>query len=297
MTENARSIMNAQTRRIVMLAVDHGYFQGPTSGLEEPAKTLTPLLPHCDAISPTKGVFLHCVPPESATPVVLRASGGNAIVYSDPVELEREVRARGAGMEDEGALAALRAQVAEDIVNRELSNEGITVSAAEAARLGVAGVSVSIYVGARYQKQSILNLARMSDEGRAAGLLVLGITAVGKEMTRDARYLGLAARIAAEHGADVVKTYYCEGFEKVVRGCFAPIVIAGGKKVPEREALAFCRRAIDAGAAGVDMGRNIFQSERPLAMLRAVRGVVHDDLTPDAAYEMFRDLGAASPRT
>ena len=179
-------------------------------------------------------------------------------------------------------------------MNRELSNEGLTVSAAESARLGVAGVSVSIYVGARYQKESILNLARMCDEGSREGLIVLGITAVGKEMTRDARYLGLATRIAAEHGADVVKTYYCEGFERVVRGCFAPIVIAGGKKVPEREALAFCRRAIDEGAAGVDMGRNIFQSAHPVAMIRAVRAVVHENLSPDAAYEMFEDLSAVS---
>lgn len=288
-------IMNEETGRIVMLAVDHGYFQGPTSGLEEPAKTMKPLLSWCDAVSPTKGVFLHCMPPESEAPVILRASGGNAIVYSDPVELERELSIRAAGLSDEGSREALRERIAEDIVNRELSNEAITVSAGEAARLGVAGVSVSIYVGARYQKQSILNLARMSDEGRREGLIVLGITAVGKEMTRDARYLGLATRIAAEHGADVVKTYYCEGFEQVVRGCFAPIVIAGGKKVPEREALAFCRRAIDEGAAGVDMGRNIFQSAHPAAMIQAVRAVVHDDLTPDAAYEMFTDLSAAPP--
>lgn len=288
-------IMNEETGRIVMLAVDHGYFQGPTSGLEEPAKTMKPLLPWCDAVSPTKGVFLHCMPPESEAPVILRASGGNAIVYSDPVELEREFSIRAAGLSDEGSREALRERIADDIVNRELSNEAITVSAGEAARLGVAGVSVSIYVGARYQKQSILNLARMSDEGRREGLIVLGITAVGKEMTRDARYLGLATRIAAEHGADVVKTYYCEGFEQMVRGCFAPIVIAGGKKVPEREALAFCRRAIDEGAAGVDMGRNIFQSAYPAAMIQAVRAVVHDDLTPDAAYEMFTDLSAAPP--
>ena len=288
-------ITNEETGRIVMLAVDHGYFQGPTSGLEEPGKTVEPLLPWCDAVSPTKGVFLRCMPPETRTPVILRASGGNAIVYSDPVELERELSIRAAGVADEAARESLRERIADEIVNRELSNEAVTVSAAEAARLGVAGVSVSVYVGARYQKESILNLARMSDEGRREGLIVLGITAVGKEMTRDARYLGLASRIAAEHGADVVKTYYCEGFEKVVRGCFAPIVIAGGRKVPEREALAFCRRAIDEGAVGVDMGRNIFQSAQPVAMIRAVRAVVHEGLSPDTAYEMFEDLSAASP--
>ncbi len=292
MPEAVEAILNARTRRVVMLAVDHGYFQGPASGLEEPRKTLEPLLPYCDAISPTKGGFLHCVSPESQTPVILRATGGNAIVYSDPVEVERELRVRGAGMGDVAALDALRERIADEIVNRELSNEGVTVSATEAKRLGVAGVSASIYVGARYQKESILNLARLSDEGRGAGLLVLGITAVGREMKRDARYLGLASRIAAEHGADVVKTYFCEGFEEVVRGCFVPIVIAGGRKVPEREALSFCRRAMDAGAAGVDMGRNIFQSAHPAEMIRAVRGVVHDDLEAEAAYEMFQDLSA-----
>ncbi len=294
MSDQAMKIMNKKTRRIVMLAVDHGYFQGPTSGLEEPGKTMEHLMPYCDAVSPTKGVFLRCMPTEGKTPVILRASGGNAIVYSDPVELERELSIRMAGVENETAREALREQIADDIVNRELSNESITVSAAEAARLGVAGVSVSIYVGARYQKESIVNLALMSEEGRREGLLVLGITAVGKEMTRDARYLGLATRIAAEHGADVVKTYFCEGFERVVRGCFVPIIIAGGKKVHEREALMFCRRAMDEGAVGVDMGRNIFQSTHPVAMIQAVCAVVHDDLVPDAAYEMFRDLSAAS---
>ena len=288
------AILNERTKRVVMLAADHGYFQGPTSGLEEPRKTLAPLLPLCDAVSPSKGVFLRCFPPDGAAPVILRASGGNAVVYSDPVELERELAIRGAGVEDAAGREALRERIADEIANRELSNEGLTLSAAEARRLGAAGVSVSIYAGARYQRESILNLARMSEAGRREGLLVLGITAVGREMTRDARYLGLASRIAAEHGADLVKTYFCEGFEEVARGCFVPIVIAGGKKIPEREALAFCRRAVDAGAIGVDMGRNIFQSARPAAMMRAVRGVVHEDMTPDAAFEMFEDLGADS---
>lgn len=289
------AILNERTKRVVMLAVDHGYFQGPTSGLEEPRKILEPLLPHCDAVSPTRGVFLRCFPPESAAPAILRASGGNAVVYSDPVELERELAIRGAGVGDAAALEALRERIAGELANRELSNEGLSVSAEEAARLGAAGVSVSIYVGARYQKESILNLARVSEAGRRRGLIVLGVTAVGREMTRDARYLGLASRIAAEHGADLVKTYFCEGFEEVARGCFVPIVIAGGRKIPEREALALCRRAIDAGAIGVDMGRNIFQSARPVAMMRAVRGVVHEDMTPDAAFEMFEDLSAQSP--
>jgi len=286
----AGRIFNPRTGRTVMLAVDHGYFQGPTTGLENPRRTLEPLLPHCDAVSPTKGVFLHCFPRDNEAPVILRASGGNSIVYADPVELERELALRSPGAPDR---EGLRRQIADELTNRELSNEGITVSAEEAKRLGAEGVSVSIYVGARHQKASILNLARMSEEARREGLVLLGITAVGREMARDVRYLALASRIAAEHGADVVKTYYCEGFEKVVEGCFVPIVIAGGKKVPEREALEFCHRAIASGAAGVDMGRNIFQSEAPVAMIKAVRAVVHEGLKPGEAYEAFQEMRGA----
>ena len=285
----AARVLNPATGRTVMLALDHGYFQGPTTGLEEPRKTLEPLLPYCDAVSPTLGVFLRCFPENHSTPVILRASGGNSIVYADPVELEREVALRGQGVTGKER-EALRARVEDEIVNRELSNEGVTVPAGEAARLGAAGVSLSIYVGARYQKESILNLARMAEEARALGVMTLGITAVGKEMARDARYLGLASRIAAEHGADIVKTYFCEGFEKVVRGCFVPIVIAGGKKIPEKEALEFCHQAMQSGAAGVDMGRNIFQSEHPVAMIRTVREIVHSNLTPEKAIKMFREL-------
>ena len=294
----AARVLNPATGRTVMLALDHGYFQGPTSGLEEPRKTLEPLLPYCDAVSPTLGVFLRCFPENHSTPVILRASGGNSIVYADPVELEREVALRGQGVTGKER-EALRARVEDEIVNRELSNEGVTVPAGEAARLGAAGVSLSIYVGARYQKESILNLARMAEEARALGVMTLGITAVGKEMARDARYLGLASRIAAEHGADIVKTYFCEGFEKVVRGCFVPIVIAGGKKIPEREALEFCHQAMQSGAAGVDMGRNIFQSEHPVAMIQAVRAIVHKGLGPREALGLFEEAarnGAAPPQ-
>ena len=298
----AARVLNPKTGKTVMLALDHGYFQGPTTGLEEPRKTLEPLLPWCDAVSPALGVFLRCFPENHSTPVILRASGGNSIVYADPVELEREVALRGQGL-DAKAKEALRAQIADDMVSRELSNEGVTVPAAEAKRLGAVGVSLSIYVGARYQKESILNLAKMAEEARALGVMTLGITAVGKEMVRDARYLGLASRIAAEHGADVVKTYFCEGFEKVVRGAMVPVVIAGGKKIPEKEALEFCHQAMQSGAAGVDMGRNIFQSEHPVAMIQAVRAIVHEGLSPRQALGLFEEAsrsgasrGAASPQ-
>ena len=292
-------ILNPETGRTVMLAVDHGYFQGPTTGLEDPRGTLEPLVAHCDALSPTKGILMRCLPPEISTPIILRASGGNSIVYRDPVELEREFKIRAQGVTDREELHALREGIAEELSNRELSNEGITVSVEEAMRLGVEGISVSIFVGSRYQKDTILNLAKMSDEARKEGLLLLGITAVGKELDRDARYLALASRIAAEHGSDIVKTYYCENFDKVVKGCFVPIVIAGGKKIPEKDALEFCYRAMDSGACGVDMGRNIFQSDSPVAMIKAVRAIVHDDLKPNEAYEVFQDMReaeAAVPR-
>ena len=282
------NLLNERTGKIVMLAVDHGYFQGPTSGLEKPENTIEKLIPFCDAVSPTKGIFLHCMPKKVKVPVILRASGGNSIVYSDPVELEREVALRSLG-NIEVNTDEVREQIEEQMIDRELSNEGITVSAEEAKSLSVSGVSISIYVGSKYQKESILNLSKMSEGTRNNGLELLGITAVGKEMKRDARYLGLASRIAAEHGADIVKTYYCDDFQKVVNGCFVPIVIAGGKKIPEKDALDVCYRAISDGAVGVDMGRNIFQSSFPIAMMKAVDAVVHEGFKTETAFELFND--------
>tara|TARA_A100001037_G_scaffold306593_1_gene353043 strand:- start:2179 stop:3042 length:864 start_codon:yes stop_codon:yes gene_type:complete len=281
------NLLNDRTGKIVMLAVDHGYFQGPTTGLEKPKDTIEQLIPFCDAVSPTKGIFLHCMPKEVKVPVILRASGGNSILYSDPIELEKEVILQSANKIEESN--AIREQIQAQMTDRELSNEGITVSAEEAKSLLVEGVSISIYVGSRYQKDSILNLSKMSEGARKNGLELLGITAVGKEMKRDSRYLGLASRIAAEHGADIVKTYYCDDFEKVVNGCFVPIVIAGGKKIPEKDALEICYRAISDGAVGVDMGRNIFQSRYPVAMMKAVGAVVHEGLNPETAFELFND--------
>ena len=283
---------NPASKRTVMLAVDHGYFQGPTTGLEQPRMLLQELMPHCDALSPAKGVLYHCIDQPCLKPIILRISGGNSMVYSDPVELERELARRGTHLAQQGALGQmeqLRAQIQEEMVDRELANEGLTVSLAEAKRLGVQGVSVSIYVGSRYQRQTIENLARVVDETRPEKIAVLGITAVGKGLKRDARYLALASRIAAEHGADIVKTYYCENFEKVVDGCFVPVVIAGGKKLPELEALQMCADALQAGAAGVDMGRNIFQSENPRAMIQAITKVVHERYAPKEAYAFFQE--------
>jgi putative autoinducer-2 (AI-2) aldolase len=233
--------------RTVMLAVDHGYFQGPTTGLENPRKTITPLLPYADSLMLTRGVLRTSVDSSQPVPVVLRVSGGTSIL-------------------------------------KELSNEVVTTSVEEAIRLNASAVAVSIFVGSEFEKQTLSNLASLVDEGERYGMPVLAVTAVGREMARDARYLGLACRIAAELGASVVKTYYCEGFRKVVDGCPVPVVIAGGKKLPERDALQLAHDAVSDGAAGVDMGRNIFQSENPVGMIKAVRAIVHEGKTVDQAY-------------
>ncbi len=242
--------------RTVMLAVDHGYFLGPTSGLEDAGKTIKPLLPYADALMPTRGIVRTSIDPSTGTPIVLRVSGGNSILDED------------------------------------LSNEGLTVSMEDAVRLNVAAVAISIYVGSPNQKETLLNMAKLIDEGHRYGIPVLAVTAVGKNMGRDARYLALACRIAAELGAHFVKTYYCEGFEKVVKTCPVPIVMAGGKKLPELEALELTYSAVSRGAAGVDMGRNIFQSDSPVAMIQAVRAIVHDSATPKKAYEIYKSLKA-----
>jgi len=245
--------------RTVMLAVDHGYFLGPTSGLEDAGRTVKPLLPYADALMPTRGILRTSVPPSAEIPIVLRVSGGNSILS-------------------------------------ELSNEGITVSMEDAVRLNVAAVALSIYVGSPHEKQTLLNLARLIDEGQRYGIPVLAVTAVGKEMARDARYLALCCRIAAELGAHVVKTYYCEGFEKVVKTCPVPLVMAGGKKLPEFDALELTHNAIIRGAAGVDMGRNIFQSEAPTAMIQAVKAIVHENARPKMAFEMYQSLKGAGKK-
>ena len=236
--------------KTVMLAVDHGYFLGPTSGLEKPGDTIEPLAPLADTLMLTRGVLRSCVDPGVTTPIVLRVSGGNSILG-------------------------------------ELSDEGIIASMEDAVRLNVAGVAHSIYVGSPNQKETLLNLAELVDEGEHYGIPVLAVTAVGKDMVRDARYLGLACRIAAELGAHFVKTYYCEDFEKVVESCPVPIVIAGGKKLPEREALQLAFDAVSHGASGVDMGRNIFQSDSPVGMIKAVRAIVHDGVSVDDAYAIY----------
>ncbi|MFH1255927.1 MAG: 3-hydroxy-5-phosphonooxypentane-2,4-dione thiolase [Candidatus Diapherotrites archaeon] len=242
----------------VMLAVDHGYFLGPTSKLEQPRKTIEPLLPYADALMPTRGVVRKCVDSNMKVPIVLRVSGGNSVLSED------------------------------------LSNEEITTSMEEALRLNASAVAFSIYVGAKFEHQTLKCLSELVNEGERFGMPVLAVTAVGKELgQKDARFMALSCRIAAELGAHFVKTYYCEGFEKVVDATPVPLVIAGGKKMDtELDALQMAFDAIQAGAAGVDFGRNIWQNPQPVAMIKAIRAVVHENMNPKEALEVYKKNSA-----
>ncbi|KAA9131731.1 3-hydroxy-5-phosphonooxypentane-2,4-dione thiolase [Microbacterium caowuchunii] len=240
--------------KTLMLAFDHGYFQGPTSGLENLERSILPLVPQADALMCTRGALRTTIPAENGKGIVLRASGGPSVL-------------------------------------KELSDEEIAVSIDDAVRLDAAALAVQVFIGGDNETKSVKNLTTLVDQGQRTGIPVLAVTAVGRDMVRDARYFRLATRISAELGAAFVKTYYVEdGFETVTSSCPVPIVIAGGKKVEEKEALRISYQAIQEGAAGVDMGRNVFQSEHPAAMLSAIRGVVHDGLTPAEAYELFQSL-------
>ncbi len=250
MKNRLSKVISPKTGKTVMLAVDHGYFQGPTTGLKTPKESLVPLLPYADSLFVTRGILRNCIDANTNIPIFLRVSGGPSVLG-------------------------------------ELSNEDITTSMKEALRLNAVGVGLSIFVGAKNEDRTISNLGRLVNEAEEYGMPVLAITAVGKEMARDALYLGLASRMAAEIGAHMVKTYYCDDFKSVVEGCPVPIVIAGGKKIPEKDALQMARNAIDDGAVGVDMGRNIFQSENPVGMIQAVRAVVHENKSADEAFEIY----------
>ncbi len=249
-------IIRPETGRTVMLAIDHGYFLGPTSGLEQPSTQCAPLASYADTLMLTRGVLRTSIPSDTATPIVLRVSGATSVLQDD------------------------------------LSDETIITSVEECIRLNAAGMALSVFVGAPHQHRSIANLARLVDEGERYGIPVVAVTAVGKEMGRDARYLSLASRICAEMGAHLVKTYYCEDFEKVSSTCPVPVVVAGGKKLPELEALEMTADALAGGAVGVDMGRNIFQSDSPAAMIQAVRAVVHGNATAAEAFEVYREQRA-----
>jgi putative autoinducer-2 (AI-2) aldolase len=244
-------IIKPKSGRCVMLAVDHGYFQGPTTGLSNLGKTVEPLLPYADALMITRGAIRNWIDPAVDIPIILRVSGGQSIL-------------------------------------KELSNETIITCIEDAIRINATAITCSIYVGGEFEKETIHNLSKLVDDGEEYGIPVLAVTAVGKDMVRDARYLSLASRICVEIGAHIVKTYYTEDFGKVVEACRnVPVVIAGGKKLPEMDALKMAFNAISEGAVGVDMGRNIFQSDNPVGMIQAVRAIVHENKTVDEAYGIY----------
>src|SRR5512142_1227199 len=249
-------VFNPASGRTVMLAFDHGYFQGPTSGLERIDVSILPLLPYTNALMLTRGILRTTIPASYGHGLVLRASGGPSIL-------------------------------------NELSNEQLAVDIEDAIRLNVSAMAVQVYVGGEFETQTVNNMTRMVDMGNRYGMPTLGVTAVGKDMVRDAQYFRLATRICAELGAQFVKTYYvADGFETVTASCPVPIVMAGGKKLPELDALTMAYNAVQQGAAGVDMGRNIFQSEAPTAMIAAINAVVHKNAKPKEAYELFSSMKA-----
>ncbi len=247
-------IIKPASGRTVMLAVDHGYFMGPTTGLEQLGRAVGPLLPYADTLMLTRGALRYFIDPAVDIPITLRVSGGTSIL------------------------------------NKQLLHEGSVCSIEEAIRLNASCVAFSILVGAEYERDTILEFTRVVDQARSFGIPALCVTAVGRDMVRDARYMALASRLGAELGADIIKTYFVDGFEKVTETCPVPVVIAGGKKIPEQDALQMAHDAIAAGAAGVDMGRNIFQSENPVAMIQAVRAVVHDNASADEACNLYQSL-------
>jgi len=247
-------IFNPETGRTVMLAIDHGYFQGPTTGLERVDLNIVPLMPMADALMLTRGILRTTVPPTLTKPIVMRCSGGPSIL-------------------------------------KELSDEELAVNIEDAVRMNVSAVTLQVFIGGEFETRSVHNMCRLVDDGLRYGIPTMAVTAVGKTLTRDAQYLRLACRICAELGAHIVKTYYCpEGFETVTASCPVPIVMAGGKKLPELEALTMAHNAIQRGAAGVDMGRNIFQSEAPRAMMQAIHNIVHKNMKPAEAHDLFLSL-------
>jgi putative autoinducer-2 (AI-2) aldolase len=253
MKDRLARVFSPKSGRTVMLAFDHGYIMGPTSGLERMDLSIVPLIPYADCLMCTRGTLRQIVPPTCNKPISLRASAGTTVLT-------------------------------------ELNDECI-LSIEECVRLNASLLAVMVAIGSKFEGVTIRNLTSIVDAGSRHGIPILGVTAVGKDLVRDSRYLGLASRICAENGAHVVKTYYCEtGFEKVTAACPVPIVIAGGKKLPELDALQMAYKAIDQGAAGVDMGRNVFQAEHPIAMLQAVRAVVHDNAKPAQAFELYQSL-------
>ena len=259
MKDRLSRIFNPKTGKTVMLACDHGFIMGPTSGLERIDLNIVPLIEYADCLMCTRGILRSVIPPTANKPICLRSDAGTSILTS--------------------------------------LNDNVLIDVEDAIRMNVSAMAVMLAIGdTEHEATTVTNLYKAVDKGTRYGIPVMGVTAVGKDMARDARYFGLASRIAAENGANIVKTYYCDGFEKVAAACPVPVVIAGGKKLPELEALELCYNAINEGAAGVDMGRNVFQSEAPAAMIQAVSAVVHDNMKPIQAFELFNELKSKKQR-
>ncbi len=253
MKDRLTRIFNPQSGRTVMLAFDHGFIMGPTSGLERIDLNITPLMEYADCLMCARGILQSSVPANINKPICLRSDAGTTIL----TEL----------------------------------NDNVVIDIEDAIRMNVSAMAIMLAIGdPAMEAKTVANLYKMADLGSKYNIPVMGVTAVGKDMARDARYFGMASRVCAENGANIVKTYYCDGFENVVAACPVPIVIAGGKKLPEKEALELCYNAINDGAAGVDMGRNVFQSENPIAMIQAVSAVVHKNYSVNEAYQLFEDL-------
>lgn len=235
------------------MPIDHGYFQGPTSCLEKPAEAIRPLLPYFDALFCTRGVLRACIDSNLGKPIVLRVSGGTSMVGKD------------------------------------LANEVLTTSIAEIIRLNAAAVGLSIFVGSDYEKETLKNLSDLVNQCEDYGIPVMAVTAVGKETEkREARYLALACRIAAELGARVVKTYWCKNFEKVVEGCPVPVIMAGGPKCEtEKEVFEFVHDGMQKGAVGINLGRNVWQNPSPVAVAKALYSIIHKNASVKEAFDIF----------
>ena len=251
--QNRLSRIIQKDGHVLIMPIDHGYFQGPTRKLEQPGKTVAPLLPYSDALFVTRGVLRSAIDPACSTPIILRVSGGTSMVGKD------------------------------------LANEGVTTAIEDAIRLNVSALGISLFIGSDYEKENLLNLAKLVDEGEKYGIPIMAVTAVGKELEkRDARYLSLCCRIAAELGARVVKTYWCENFDKVARACPVPVIMAGGPKTEsEREVFDFVYDGMQRGAIGVNLGRNVWQAEHPVPTIKGLRAIIHEGATPVQAQEIY----------
>lgn len=254
MKDRLSRIFRPDTGKTVMLAFDHGYIMGPTSGLERLDIVVPKLAPEVDVFMATRGAMRSCIPPTFGKGLALRCTAGSSVLDED------------------------------------MSHEVIGVNVEDAIRMNASCMAVQTFIGAPGEKSSIDNLCKTVDAGNRYGIPTLGVVAVGKQMERTTQFFLLATRMLAEFGAHIVKTYYCEDFKQVVAACPVPIVVAGGKKLPEKDALAMTYQAISEGAAGVDMGRNIFQAEDPVSMTKAIGKIIHEGYTDARAYEYYCDV-------